>query len=244
MSRSIRLWVAAAGMVATCAIGIAVGTRMPRAADDAAFDARVRAAILGHPEILQAAAAKMQLAPYRAAIERPFAGAWSGNASGDVTLVVFSDYNCPYCRATSPEIDRLLAADPKLKVVWRELPVLGPGSETAAAMALAAAKQGKYPVFHRALFSGGHPDEKGIAAAAQTAGLVPASLAAAVRARDVQVEIQTNLEIARRLGIEATPFFVIGNQVFQGAVGYDRLAQAVAAARRERDEINGGGATS
>jgi protein-disulfide isomerase len=111
--------------------------------------------------------------------------------------------------------------------------VLGPASDLAAAAALAAAKQGKYLPFHRALFSGGHPDANGIAAAAQVAGLSPASLATTGKSPDVRMEIQTNLELARRLGIEATPFFVIGNRVLQGAVGYDRLAAAVAEARSD-----------
>jgi len=219
-------------MAATCVVGLAVGMRF-RHVDDSEFDAKVRAYIMGHPQILQAAATKLQLAPYREAIERPFAGAWAGNPKGDVTMVVFSDYNCPYCRATSPQIDRLLAADAGLKAVWREMPVLGPGSDRAAAAALAAAKQGKYPAFHRALFSGGHPDENGIAAAARAAGVDPGGLATASRSPEVQAEIRTNLELARRLGIEDTPVFVIGNHVFQGAVGYDRLAAAVDEARRD-----------
>jgi len=219
-------------MVATCAVGLAVGTRLGHA-DDPGFDAKVRAYLLKHPETLQAAATKLQLAPYREAIERPFAGAWAGNAKGDVTMVVFSDYNCPYCRATSPQIDRLLAADRSLRVVWREMPVLGPGSERAAVAALSAAKRGKYLPFHRALFSGGHPDESGIASAARAAGLDPSSLVTPNWSREALREIQTNLELARRLGIEATPVFVIGNHVFQGAVGYDRLAAAVEEARRD-----------
>lgn len=232
MNRPIRLWAAAAGMVATCAVGLAVGTRLHPAADPA-FGSKVRAYILDHPELLSEAATKLALAPYRAAIETPFAGAWAGNAKGDVTLVVFSDYNCPYCRATSPEVDRLLASDPKLKVVWREMPVLGPGSVAAAAAALAAARQGKYLAFHRALFSGGHPDADGLVAAARTAHVAPKGLAAEAKAPEVRTEIQANLALGQRLEIAATPFFIIGNHTIQGAVGYDRLAAAVADARRD-----------
>ena len=217
-------------MVATCAVGLAVGMRLSRS-DDAAFGDKVRSYLLNHPEIIRDAATKLALAPYRAAIETPFAGAWAGNPQGDVTMVVFTDYNCPYCRATSPEIDRLLASDPKLKVVWREMPVLGPGSEAAAAAALAAARQGKYPAFHRALFSGGHPDAAGLTAAAKAARIAPDSLTAGIEAPEVRTEIQTNLALGQRLDIAATPFFIIGNHTIQGAVGYDRLAAAVAAAR-------------
>lgn len=232
MSRSIRLWAAAAGMVATCAVGLAVGTRLHRT-DDSAFGDKVRAYIVSHPEVLREAATKLALAPYRAAIETPFASAWAGNPKGDVTMVVFTDYNCPYCRATSPEIDRLVASDPRLKVVWREMPVLGPGSEAAAAAALGAAQQSKYLAFHRALFSGGHPDANGLVAAAKAAHIAPDKLAAAAGTPAVQTEIQTNLALGQRLEIAATPFFIVGNRTIQGAVGYDRLAAAVAEARRD-----------
>jgi protein-disulfide isomerase len=233
MSRSIRLWAAAAGMAATCAVGLAIGMHVPGGANEAAFGKKVRAYILSHPEIVAEAAERLRIGPYRAAIETPYPGAWAGNPKGDVTMVVFTDYNCPYCRATSPEIDQLLAHDPKLKVVWREMPVLGPASDTAAAAALAAAREGKYYPFHRALFAGGHPDDAGIAAAAKAAGIAPASLIAEGKTSGVQAEIQTNLELGRQLGIEGTPFFVIGNRIFQGAIGYEKLAAAVADARSD-----------
>jgi len=220
-------------MVATCAIGLAIGTRLPEKTDDAQFGARTRAYIMGHPEIVRDAAEKLRIAPVRTMIETPFASAWAGNPRGDVTMVVFTDYYCPHCRAVSPEIDRLLASDRKLKVVWREMPVLGPGSYVAAAAALAAARQGKYYPFHRALFAGGRPDDKGIAAAAQAAGLASASLTAGSKAPDIERELQTNLAIARALSIDGTPFFVIGNHTYEGEIGYDRLVQAVADARND-----------
>ncbi|HMI20044.1 MAG TPA: DsbA family protein [Sphingomonas sp.] len=231
MNRPIRLWVAAAGIALACAIGLAIGAHMVAGSDDAAFGKRVRAYVLAHPEIVAEAAERLRIGPVREAVETPFPGAWAGNPHGDVTLVMFTDYNCPYCRASAPEIDRLLASDPNIKVVWREMPVLGPGSDEAAAAALAAARQGKYLPFHRALFSGGHPDQNGVAAAAKTVGLSPASLIAGGKTPEVQAEIATNLSIAHRLGIGATPFFIIGNRTHEGALGYDALAAAVAEAR-------------
>jgi len=235
MSRRIGLGAAAVGMMLAGAIGLAIGARVIGHESDAALGAKMRSYILAHPEIVRDAAEKLRIEPVRAAVETPFSTAWAGNPKGDVTLVIFTDYNCPYCRATSPEIDRLLASDRRLKVVWREMPVLGPDSDAAAAAALAAAMQGKYYRFHRALFTGGHPDEQGIASAAKVAGLATASLAAGSKAPEVRTEIQTNLEIARALGIDATPFFVIGNRTYQGAIGYDRLVKAVADARTETD---------
>jgi len=233
VNRSIRPLAAAAGMAVACAVGLAIGTYLSRGTSDAVFGAKVRAYILDHPQVVAEAAERLRIGPYRAAIETPFAGAWAGNPKGDVTLAVFTDYNCPYCRATSPEIDRLVAADPKLKVVWREMPVLGPSSDAAAAAALAAARQGKYRPFHTALFSGGHPDEAGIIAAAKAAGIAPTGLSAGAKAPEIQAEIRNNIALAQALGITGTPFFVIGNRTLQGAVGYDRLATAVAEARSD-----------
>jgi len=235
VSRRIRLRAAAVGMAVTCAIGLAIGAHWLSRPDDAAFGKKVRSYILSHPEIIAEAAERLRIAPYQAAIETPFAGASAGNPNGDVTLVVFTDYNCPYCRASSPEIDRLLASDPQLRVVWREMPVLGPDSEMAAAAALAAARQGKYLAFHRALFAGGHPDKDGVTAAARSADIVPASLTAGAKAPEVQAEIRTNLTLARAMQITATPFFVIGHRTYEGAIGYSRLQQAVAAARGDSD---------
>ncbi|WP_286750872.1 thioredoxin domain-containing protein, partial [Sphingopyxis sp. SCN 67-31] len=78
----------------------------------------------------------------RPALEKPYAGAWAGNADGDVTLVVFTDYACGFCRASVPDVDRLVREDKRLKVVFRELPIISPQSRDAALMALAAARQG------------------------------------------------------------------------------------------------------
>jgi protein-disulfide isomerase len=222
-------------MALTCGIGIAIGAAVPHGAataDDAAFGKRVRAYILAHPELLVEAGERLRLAPERTAIETPFAGAWAGNPKGDVTLVMFSDYNCPYCKASLPVIDRLLADDRRLKVVWREMPVLGPGSDAAAMAALAAARQGKYLAFHRALFAGGHPDANGITGAAKAASLDLARFEADAKGPDVQAEIIANLSLARRLGITATPYFIIGNRTYEGAIGHDALAAAIAEARR------------
>lgn len=235
MKRPAKLGAAAAGMALAGAIGVAIGTQRPAGPDDITFGRKVRAYILAHPEILSEAATRLRIAPSRRAIETPFAGAWAGNARGDVTLVMFTDYNCPYCRASAPDIDRLLASDPGLKVVWREMPVLGPDSEAAAAVALAASRQGKYPAFHHALVSGDRPDRSGIAAAAKAAGLNARRLEEDAMAPDIRQELARNLALARQLGIAATPYFVIGNQTYEGAIGYNALAAAVAAARRDRE---------
>ena len=230
MSRTIGLGTAAAGIALACAVGLFVGARMEHGTD-AAFGRRVRTYVLAHPELVAEAADKLRITPYREVVETPFSSAWAGNPKGDVTLVMFTDYNCPYCRASTPAIERLLASDPGLRVVWREMPVLGPGSEAAASAALAAARMGRYASFHHALLSGAHPQEGGIEAAAKTAGIALPRLADAAKSPEVQSEIATNLALARQLGIGATPYFIVGNRTLEGAVGYDRLAAAVAEAR-------------
>jgi protein-disulfide isomerase len=233
----------AIGITVAAVAGLTIGAAGMRAAGDrldrAAVESIVHDYILAHPEILpqamerlQAQAATKAISAERRALETPFAAAWAGNPTGDVTLVMFTDYSCGYCKASAPDIERLLREDRKLKVVWREIPVLGPPSEVAAREALAAAKQGKYVAFHRALFAGGRPDASGLAAAAKATGLNQAALERGSGADDVTRELQANLALAGRLGIGGTPAFVIGDRLLSGAVGYDALAAAIAEARR------------
>ncbi|MGE0773639.1 MAG: DsbA family protein [Sphingomonadaceae bacterium] len=199
-------------------------------------EAIVRDYILAHPEILPEAMKRLQakesgqlVARHRPALETPFEGAWAGAQNGDVTLVMFTDYSCGYCRASAADVDRLLADDKKLKVVWREIPILGPGSEAASRAALAAAQQGRYLDFHRRMFAAGPPDEDRIARVLDETGVSPA--AGQDRAQ-IGEEIENNLSLARDLGMTGTPTFVIEDQVLQGAVGYDALKDAIAKARK------------
>ena len=168
----------------------------------------------------------------RPALEKPYAGAWAGNADGDVTLVVFTDYACGFCRASVPDVDRLIREDKRLKVVFRELPIIAPQSRDAAIMALAAARQGKYDAFHHAMFAAGSLDKAAIAAAAAKVGVVTDGTADATANEALfQRELDSNLAIATQLQLNATPTWIVGNQLFQGQIGYDGLKQAVAKAR-------------
>jgi len=206
-----------------------------QAPDKAATEDIVRQYILDHGELLPESMQRLQrrqasaaVGQYRAALETPFHGAWAGAADGDVVLVEFFDYACGYCRASNPDVERLLREDPRLKVVWRELPVLGPNSETAAAVSLAAARQGRFRQFHDRLFSLGRPTEATIAEAIRSVGVQPQGLTAEHRA-----EITRNIELARAIGSTGTPTFVIGTRMLEGAVGYETLKQAIAAARSQ-----------
>ena len=147
-------------------------------ADRARVERVVRDYVLAHPEIIPEA---MDLLRAREtgkvidanadAILKPFHAAWAGNPDGDVTVVEYFDYNCGYCRASLPNVAQLIASDPKVKIVYRELPILAESSATAARFSLAAAEQGKFTAFHDALYAAGQVTDATIAAAARTAGV-------------------------------------------------------------------------
>ena len=168
------------------------------------------------------------LAQHRAEIETPFATSWKGSAKPDVTLVEFYDYACPYCKASNPAIERLISEDPGLRVVYRELPILGQESVEAARLSLAASKAGHFAQFHDAMWQAGRPAPDTLAAASEAAGM-PAK---PVDSPDIEAELKKNFQIAGALGATGTPLFVIGNRVINSAVTYEELKKAVEEARK------------
>jgi protein-disulfide isomerase len=149
-----------------------------------------------------------------------------------VTLVEFSDYACTYCRQSVADVAALVAADPDLKVVMREYPILTPESVDAARMALAAAQQGRYARFHDAMFRLGPPTAETIAAAATQAGVDLDKARAAIATGAFDSQLQANAQLAVQLGVSGTPGWVIGDQALNGAVGRDKIGQAIEEARR------------
>lgn len=196
----------------------------------------VRQGLLSDPNILSDAVDALRdsqyapvLAANRAAIETPFASSWKGAANADVTMVEFFDYACPYCKASNPAVDRLLHDDKGLRVVYRELPILGPDSVTAARLSLEASKLGRFAKFHDTLWAVGRPAPDTIAAAAQAAGI-------AVKPDgdpEIEAELKRNYQLAGQLGATGTPVFVIGDRVMNGAVGYDTLKHTIDQARKK-----------
>jgi protein-disulfide isomerase len=194
----------------------------------------VRQGLLSDPRILSDTIDALRNAQYapvltanRAAIETPFGSSWKGAAQPQVTLVEFYDYACPYCKASNPQLDRLLREDKGLRVVYRELPILGPDSLTAARVSLAASKAGRFTQFHDALWAAGRPAADTIATAAQSAGVASAPPNDPV----IEAELKRNFTLAGQLGATGTPLFVVGDRVLNGAVGYAALKQAIAQAR-------------
>jgi len=194
----------------------------------------VRQGLLSDPQILTDTVQALRDAQYqpvlaanRAAIETPFASSWKGAAKPEVTLVEFFDYACPYCKASNPAVDRLLQEDKGLRVVYRELPILGPDSVTAARLSLEASKLGRFAQFHDTLWAAGRPASDTNAKAAQAAGIASEPVPDAA----IEAELSANMKLAGQLGATGTPLFVIGNRVMNGAVGYDMLKDAIAKAR-------------
>lgn len=212
------------------------------AKEQAAIEAIVRNYILENPEIIPEAVEILQnrqksaaISDIRTAIETPFAGnAFAGNPNGDVVIVEYSDFACPYCKQTTADIGRLLKEDKNIKVVFRELPILSEASDDAALMALAAAKQGKYFAFHETMFATGRPTPSTIENAAKEVGLDMAAAREFIKTPEARSEIQNNIEIARKLQFTGTPAFVIGNQTQVGAVGYEGLKEMIAKARKAK----------
>lgn len=217
--------------------GWLLGSRA-KPSDQAAIEEIVRNYILEHPEILPEAMERLQarengkqVARVGDALTAPFPGAVLGNPNGKVTLVEFTDYACGYCRASVPEVEALIAANPDLKVVIRELPILTPASADAARWSLAAAEQGKFEAFHKAMFASGRPAADTIEAAATRAGLDLDRARKAIATPQVEAEIRQNLAFAQQLRIDGTPSWVIGEQLMAGAVGRKVLQDAIDTAK-------------
>ncbi|MDT7533533.1 DsbA family protein [Sphingobium sp. SA2] len=239
-NRTIQMTLGAIAFIAAAA-GTALAVQAPTsvaATDKAAIEKIVHDYILDHPEIIPQAIEKLQanrmsttISDNRAALEKPYAGAWEGAANADVTVVEFFDYACGYCRASLPDLAKLVAADAKVKVVYRELPILSEESSDAAKVSLLAAERGQYMAYHKAMYGAGRVTRDSIIAAAGEAGISKADAEAAIASSKYDAEIQSNIALAQKLQASGTPTFVIGGQVLNGAVGYEALQSGVAAAR-------------
>jgi protein-disulfide isomerase len=219
-------------------MGAAGGAITALAIQDWGGERMVHDYIVTHPEVLPEAMDNLrrqedtrQLAGIRSDLEHPWPGAVLGNPHGKQTLVEFTDFACGFCRRSVADIDRLIAARPELKVVVRELPILAPESADAAKMALAAAEQGRYAAFHKAMFAIGHPNADTIAQAAATAGLDMTRARRTIADPATEAEIERNLEFARKLGLSGTPSWEANGRLLSGAVGVDGLARALDGAK-------------
>jgi len=198
--------------------------------------------------IEQAYAAKLE-AERRADIDQRIAARWPalaqdpalpviGAANADVTIVEFSDYNCPYCKAMEPRLAALLKADRKVKLVMMEFPILTPASMTGTRAALAAMKQGKYAAFHQALMRfEGNVTDADVFDVAKSVGLDVARLKKDMAAPQISDRIIANYNLARGIRVVQTPAVIVGGPAGIHIMGSESAAidfpKAVAAARRK-----------
>lgn len=197
------------------------------------FEQVIRDYLLRHPEILREMGEELQrrdqqdaeqalqvaLQASRQELLASPTSPTGGAADGDVTLVEFFDYQSPAAKATEPHLAAALKADGRVRVVYKELPLLGPASLVAAKAALAARRQGKYEPFHRALLAAkGKLDNDSLLALAEGAGLDLARLKADMDSPEVTREIAANQALAERLAIRRTPWFLVSGMVLSGPV--------------------------
>ena len=157
-----------------------------------------------------------------------------GNPNADVTVVEFFDYNCGYCKRALPDIQKLVKEDPKVRVVFKEMAILGPSSKTAALWSLAAHKQGKYFEYHVALMNHrGAKDEAALMQLGKDAGLDVEKLKADANDPATEKMLEHDMDIARDIGANGTPAFIIGSQFIPGYVGEEGLKSAIAEERQK-----------
>ena len=158
-----------------------------------------------------------------------------GNPDGDVTVIEFFDYNCPYCRKAGQTVQELLASDANVRVIYREWPILGEDSVFASRAALAARAQGKYEEFHWALMNGeGRASEASILKLARHLGLDVEKLQADMTSPAVEAHIAQSSALARTLGFTGTPAFIVGDRTAPGMLSTDEITAMVAEARAEK----------
>ncbi len=150
-----------------------------------------------------------------------------GNPKGDVTIVVFFDYYCGYCKKTLPGLKTLLSNDASVRVVYKEFPIMGPQSQVAARAALAAKRQGKYSEFHNALLESDGASDEVIKNISDRLGLNYATLKKDMDDPKINEAIERNIRLATAIGINGTPAYFIGEQFIPGAIDSASLAKAV-----------------
>jgi protein-disulfide isomerase len=241
--------------LAACA-GIPSGTATaelcpldPAGSERARFEAAVHDYLTAHPEVLtemsqalrqkqQAAAAeraKQGIAQNRQALTDDPEDPVLGNPHGAIVVVEFFDNECPFCKRLAPVLARLIAENNDVRIVYKEFPILGPGSLIAAKAALASVKQSNYEAFHAALMADTTPEhqlaEPRILEIAKDVGLDVKRLKADMGRPEIDAKIAANLSLGRVLGINGTPAIIVGDRLLPGAASYEVLKAAIAEAR-------------
>jgi len=218
----------------------------PSPADVAKIEKIIADYLKAHPEVvvdalqqyqkkqdaMKADAARQTIASARNELLNDAANPEAGNPKGDVTVVEFFDYRCPYCKAVDGDLQKAVSADGNVRVIYKEFPILGPESLVASRAALAAAVQGKYQPFHDKLLAfKGNLDDATIYSIAADAGLDVPKLKADMAKPEIKDQIGRNYHLADKLNIQGTPAFIIGDVLLPGAASFDDLTEAFKHAR-------------
>jgi protein-disulfide isomerase len=228
--------------------GAANAQDAPAGARSKAMEDTIRNFILENPEIIVEAlekyeakqrknrekAATAALVAHRDALFNHPMTPVSGNSKGDVTVVEFFDYQCGFCKRAMSSVVSLIKEDPKVRVVWKEFPILGPVSEYAARAAMAARKQDKYFEFHVAVMGArGKLTPRKVIRLAEKAGLDTARLKKDMADPAISKYLNETIRLAQALGINGTPGFVIGDKVVRGLIDKSRMKALIDAVRKQ-----------
>jgi len=219
----------------------------PDAARRQEIETIVREYLRAHPEIVMEALQEMErrgqeaqqkqrvetIRAHLAELTQDPASPVGGNPKGSVTIVEFFDYQCGYCKREAAEMTKLLQADPDVRVVYKDLPILGPASVFAARAALAAQKQGKHAALHAALLETSERlTEQEVLRLAAQVGLNVAQLEKDMADPSVTAALDRNFQLQRALNIQGTPALIVGTEFVPGAANLDTLNALVARARK------------
>jgi protein-disulfide isomerase len=232
------------GVVLGAGAFVAAGTTAPV---QMAIGKSIRAYLIANPEVLVEAMTELEhkqdgqrdsvaqtaIQKNQAELLHDPASPATGNLDGDVTIVEFSDYQCPYCKKAHTAVKSVIAADGRVRLVYKDMPILGDASKVAAVAALASIKQGKHDAFHDALMANtAKLDSDLIFKIAASVGIDVEQLKKDMGDPQIKDTIDRNLALAEELGVRGTPAFVIGKQFVPGAVDADALKQLIADARK------------
>jgi protein-disulfide isomerase len=242
-------WIPILGCLALLAAPSVGAAQSSMPADRQALEQVIHDYLIAHPEVVieaikagdakakadEEAEVRAQIAKHQDELIRDAKSPVGGNPAGDVTIVEFFDYRCPYCKQVEPALEALLKEDPRIRIVYKEFPILGPQSLIASQVALAALKQStqKYGRLHVALMNlKGDLTQETVLKTAESVGLDVAKLKADMNGRDIEALIKRNYDLADTLKISGTPAFIIGTAMSPGAVDLATFRRMVADARK------------
>jgi protein-disulfide isomerase len=212
---------------------------------DKVFGARVRSYLLSHPEVVEEAVEALNAKQASQAQANMVAAVnkhrqqieydpmdFVANPNGKVTVAEFFDFRCGYCKQIAPEVIKLIAANPDVRFVFKDFPIFGAQSDQAAALALAAKDQNKYLSLYSQFFQAQELGDADIKRIVSAEGLNFDSLKTRASQPIIAQHLAATHQLAKDVGMDGTPQFVVGGVVVQGA-NLPALKAAIAAAKQK-----------